>query len=161
MSEKKQDINLREVMTSYSMSANIVRTVLAPSGVLRITLNDPVRRNSLSEKMLLELDEAIEHANVNHSVRVIILGAVGSVFCAGHDLKEIAAGWKASDRGRCYFQGVLSQCSRVMQKIVACQAPIIAEIDGVATAAGCQLVASCDLALASERSQFCTNKIQH
>ena len=78
------------------------------------------------------------------------------MFCAGHDLKEMTAGRQNADRGRAYFTKILNQCSSVMQKIVTCPKPVIAEIDGIATAAGCQLVASCDLAVASEDAQFCT-----
>ena len=87
---------------------------------------------------------------------MIVLAAVGPVFCAGHDLKEMTTGRQNADRGRAYFTKILNQCSSVMQKIVTCPKPVIAEIDGVATAAGCQLVASCDLAVASETAQFCT-----
>jgi len=78
------------------------------------------------------------------------------VFCAGHDLKEMTSGRQNADRGRAYFTKILTQCSRVMQKIVTCPKPVIAEVGGVATAAGCQLVASCDLAVAAEAAQFCT-----
>ena len=78
------------------------------------------------------------------------------MFCAGHDLKEMTASRQNADKGRGYFTKILDQCSSVMQKIVNCPKPVIAEIDGVATAAGCQLVASCDLAVASKDAQFCT-----
>ena len=99
---------------------------------------------------------AFDAASTNADVRVIILSAAGPVFCAGHDLKEMTACRQNADRGRAYFSKILDQCSTVMQKIVTCPKPVIAEIDGVATAAGCQLVASCDLAVASETAQFCT-----
>ena len=125
-------------------------------GILRLTLNDPTRRNALSEAMLMALGVAFDAASTNADVRVIILSAAGPVFCAGHDLKEMTAGRQNADRGRAYFTKILNQCSSVMQKIVTCPKPVIAEIDGVATAAGCQLVASCDLAVASETAQFCT-----
>ena len=125
-------------------------------GILRLTLNDPARRNALSETMLVALGAAFDAANTNPDVRVVILAAAGPVFCAGHDLKEMTAGRQNVDRGRAYFAKILDQCSSVMQKIVTCPKPVIAEIDGVATAAGCQLVASCDLAVASETAQFCT-----
>lgn len=125
-------------------------------GALTITLNDPIRRNALSEAMLGALGKAFDWASDNADVRVITVAAAGSVFCAGHDLKEMHAGRQSDDRGRAYFTKILDQCSSVMQAIVTCPKPVIAEIDGVATAAGCQLVASCDLAVASEDAQFCT-----
>jgi enoyl-CoA hydratase/carnithine racemase len=125
-------------------------------GILHLTLNDTNRRNALSEAMLAALGAAFDAASTNPDVRVIILAAAGPVFCAGHDLKEMTAGRQNADRGRAYFTKILHQCSSVMQKIVTCPKPVIAEIDGVATAAGCQLVASCDLAVASEIAQFCT-----
>ena len=136
--------------------ANILRSELSPDGISRLTLNDPTRRNSLSEAMLSALSEAFDHTGDNPDIRVVILAASGSVFCAGHDLKEMTAGRQNADRGRAYFTNILTQCSTVMQKIVNCPKPVIAEIDGVATAAGCQLVASCDLAVASANAQFCT-----
>lgn len=125
-------------------------------GVLRLTLNDPARRNALSEAMLSALGTAFEEAGRDPKVRVIVLAAEGPVFCAGHDLKEMTAGRAEKDRGRAYFTRILGQCSAVMQGIVACPKPVIAEVRGIATAAGCQLVASCDLALAAETAMFCT-----
>ena len=126
------------------------------SGVLRLTLNDATNRNALSEAMLLALEEAFDHVALDPTVRVVKLSGNGSVFCAGHDLKEMTAGRQNTDQGRAYFAKILNQCSALMQKIIACPKPVIAEIDGVATAAGCQLVASCDLAVASDAAQFCT-----
>ena len=134
----------------------MIKEAEAKSGVLRLTLNDQPRRNALSEGMLEALSEELDAASANADVRVIILAAVGEVYCAGHDLKEITAGRQNADRGRSYFTKILRKCSSVMQKIVTCPKPVIAEIDGVATAAGCQLVASCDLAVASKNAQFCT-----
>lgn len=125
-------------------------------GILRLTLNDPARRNALSEAMLTALGRTVEEAGRDPEVRVIVLAAEGPVFCAGHDLKEMTAGRAAQDRGRAYFTRILGQCSAVMQGIVACPKPVIAEVRGIATAAGCQLVASCDLALAAETAMFCT-----
>ena len=141
------DPNCAEILISSTQSA---------SGILRLTMNDPDRRNALSEAMLTTLGEAFVAASDSPDVRVIILAASGPVFCAGHDLKEMSVGRKNADRGRAYFTKILHQCSSVMQKIVTCPKPVIAEIDGVATAAGCQLVASCDLAVASKDAQFCT-----
>ncbi|WP_218044253.1 enoyl-CoA hydratase [Kiloniella majae] len=126
------------------------------AGVLRLTLNDDKRRNALSEEMLRKLKDAFSAAAVDASVRVIVLAAKGPVFSSGHNLKEMTAAREHDDRGRAYFAKILALCSEVMQGIVACPKPIIAEISGIATAAGCQLVASCDLAIASETAQFST-----
>ena len=126
------------------------------SGVLRLTLNVPDRRNALSEEMLAVLGDTFYQAGDDPNVRVIVLAAAGPVFCAGHDLKEMTAGRESADGGRAYFKKIMTKCSSVMQNIVTCPKPVIAEIDGIATAAGCQLVASCDLAVASEQAQFCT-----
>ena len=134
----------------------LVYSTQITEGILCLTLNDPNRRNALSEEMLVALSEAFDSVSDNPDIRVIILAAAGPVFCAGHDLKEMTAGRQNADRGRAYFKKILHQCSSVMQKIVTCPKPVIAEIDGVATAAGCQLVASCDLAVASKTAQFCT-----
>ena len=143
-------------MTPDQRDTNLLQAAQGSDGILCLTLNDPNRRNALSEAMLAALGSAFDAASTNPDVRVIILAAAGPVFCAGHDLKEMTAGRQNADRGRAYFTKILHQCSSVMQKIVTCPKPVIAEIDGVATAAGCQLVASCDLAVASETAQFCT-----
>ena len=143
-------------MTLGQQKAGLLLSTQSSDGILHLTLNDPIRCNALSEAMLEALGEAFDAASDNPDVRVIILAAAGPVFCAGHDLKEMTAGRQNVDRGRAYFSKILHQCSSVMQKIVTCPKPVIAQIDGVATAAGCQLVASCDLAVASEIAQFCT-----
>ncbi|MDA0332934.1 MAG: enoyl-CoA hydratase [Proteobacteria bacterium] len=143
-------------MTPDQRDTNLLQAAQGSDGILCLTLNDPNRRNALSEAMLVELGVTFDAASNNPDVRVIILAAMGPVFCAGHDLKEMTAGRQNVDRGRAYFTKILHRCSSVMQKIVTCPKPVIAEIDGVATAAGCQLVASCDLAVASEIAQFCT-----
>lgn len=129
---------------------------LDQDGILRLTLNDVARRNALSEAMMAELGAAITEAGSDASVRVIILAANGPAFCAGHDLKELTAGRAGDDRGRAYFTRIMGLCSGVMQAIVTCPKPVIAEVAGVATAAGCQLVASCDLAIAAQTARFST-----
>ncbi len=129
---------------------------LEDGGVLRLTLNDPGRRNALSEAMLGKLGSAFAEAGSDLAVRVVILAASGPAFCAGHDLKEMTAGRSGPDRGKAYFTRVMTSCSSVMQGIVNCPKPIIAEVTGAATAAGCQLVASCDLAVAADTAQFST-----
>lgn len=125
-------------------------------GVLRLTLNKPDRRNSLSEAMMAALAETLDAVRSDPTVRVCILAANGPAFCAGHDLKELSARRSDPDRGRAYFTDIMQRCSRLMQAIVRLPQPVIAEIDGVATAAGCQLVASCDLAYASTHARFAT-----
>lgn len=137
-------------------SGDILLRELGNDGVLRLTLNDVARRNALSEAMLAELGRTFAEADEDAAVRVIVLAANGPAFCAGHDLKEMTAGRDAPDRGRAYFARVMAQCSGVMQAIVNCPKPVIAEVTGVATAAGCQLVASCDLAVAAESARFST-----
>lgn len=129
---------------------------LDAQGILRLTLNDVARRNALSEAMLATLRVAFEEAGSDPAVRVIVLAASGPAFCAGHDLKEMTAGRAAEDGGKAYFAHVMSRCAGVMQGIVDCPKPVIAEVTGVATAAGCQLVASCDLAIAADTAQFST-----
>jgi enoyl-CoA hydratase/carnithine racemase len=129
---------------------------LDQDGILRLTMNDPGRRNALSEAMLGELGSAFAEAGSDPAVRVVILAANGPAFCAGHDLKEMTAGRAGDDRGRAYFTKVMGMCSGVMQAIVNCPKPVIAEVEGVATAAGCQLVASCDLAVAADTAKFST-----
>ncbi|UWQ74123.1 enoyl-CoA hydratase [Leisingera sp. M658] len=129
---------------------------LDDDGILRLTLNDSARRNTLSEAMLAALVQAFADAGENSQVRVIILAANGPAFCAGHDLKEMTAWRAAADGGRAYFTKVMAMCSAAMQAIVNCPKPVIAEVTGIATAAGCQLVASCDLAIAADTAQFST-----
>lgn len=135
---------------------DILLSDLDENGILRLTLNDPRRRNALSEEMLTRLGAAFADAGTNAAVRVVVLAAHGPAFCAGHDLKELTAGRVAPDKGRAYYAHIMALCSGVMQAIVTCSKPIIAEVTGVATAAGCQLVASCDLAIAASTAQFST-----
>ncbi|MBV1885696.1 MAG: enoyl-CoA hydratase [Parvibaculaceae bacterium] len=125
-------------------------------GVATLTLNRPKARNSLSEATLDALTAAFDAISEDESVRVVILGANGPAFSAGHDLKEINAHRTDADKGRAYYTDILARCSTLMQKIVACPKPVIAQIQGVATAAGCQLVASCDLAIAADTALFAT-----
>ena len=129
-------------------------------GVLRLTLNAPRSRNALSESMMTALLSALQEAAQDAAVRVIVIAANGPVFCAGHNLKEITAARSApenaADRGRAYFTRILNQCSALMASIPAHPKPVIAEVAGTATAAGCQLVASCDLAFAAESAGFAT-----
>jgi enoyl-CoA hydratase/carnithine racemase len=125
-------------------------------GVAILTLNRPQARNSLSESLLEALGDALTALARERAVRVVILAANGPAFCAGHDLKEITARRADPDRGRAYFQRIMTLSSTVMQQIVSLPQPVIAAIHATATAAGCQLVASCDLAIASQTAKFAT-----
>lgn len=124
-------------------------------GVLRLVLNNPPA-NTLSEAMLSSLQSALDEAENDAETRVIILAANGHLFCAGHDLKELTPHREDEDKGAAYFKSLMQTCATVMQSIVNHPKPVIAEVNGLATAAGCQLVASCDLAIASEDATFCT-----
>ena len=126
------------------------------AGVFRLTLNDPATRNSLSEAMMRELQGALDAAVNDLEVRVVVIAATGPVFSSGHNLKEISAKRSDADGGTAYFQSLFDTCARLMTAIVAHPRPVIAEVAGLASAAGCQLVASCDLAIASEKASFCT-----
>ena len=125
-------------------------------GVLRLILNDPDNKNALSDQMMHQLQQCISDASSNNSVKVIIIAAVGDVFCSGHNLKDITEARASVDGGKEYISDLFDLCSSLMQMITTCSKPVIAEINGVATAAGCQLVASCDLAIASDQSKFAT-----
>jgi enoyl-CoA hydratase/carnithine racemase len=135
---------------------NILLKTNNDEGVLRLTLNNPKNQNTLSEQMLKLLKAEFSKASNDKSVRVIILAANGPIFCAGHDLKEITEVRKGKDSGESYFKRLFHSCSDLMQLIVNNPKPVIAEINGIATAAGCQLVASCDLAIATNDSKFAT-----
>ncbi|MBR0672191.1 enoyl-CoA hydratase [Neoroseomonas soli] len=125
-------------------------------GVAILTLNRPAARNSLSLPMLEALENALAAIGEDRSVRCVVLAAAGPVFSAGHDLREITAHRADADGGRGFFDRAMETCSRVMQAVVGLPQPVVAAVQGVATAAGCQLVASCDLAVASDQARFCT-----
>src|ERR1700742_3940995 len=121
-----------------------------------LTLNRPDARNSLSERLIAALDAALREIHNDNSVRAVVIAATGKAFSAGHDLKELTARRSDADRGRAYFAEIMTACSAMMQAIVNLPKPVIAAVQGIATAAGCQLVASCDLAIASEAASFAT-----
>ena len=135
---------------------SIIKTSTNNNGIFRITLSNPKNHNALSEDMMFNIQSALDEAASDKKIRVIIISADGPTFSAGHDLKELKTGRKNSDKGRAYFKEVMSKCSKLMQSIVKNPKPVIAEVGGVATAAGCQLVASCDLAYAGESAKFAT-----
>jgi enoyl-CoA hydratase/carnithine racemase len=121
-----------------------------------LTLNRPQARNSLSEGLIAELHAALRDIHDDTSVRAVVLAANGPAFSAGHDMKELTARRADADRGRAYFAQIMTACSAMMQAIVQLPKPVVAAVQGVATAAGCQLAASCDLAVASEEASFAT-----
>ncbi|MEH2674894.1 enoyl-CoA hydratase [Bradyrhizobium elkanii] len=121
-----------------------------------LTLNRPGARNSLSEGLIAELHVALDEIGGDKRIRAVVLAANGPAFCAGHDLKELTARRSDADRGRAYFAQIMNACSAMMQAIVRLPKPVVAAVQGIATAAGCQLVASCDLAVASEAAAFAT-----
>jgi len=125
-------------------------------GIAVLTLNRPQTRNSLSEAMLEALGDALTAIAHDRTVRAVVLAANGPAFCSGHDLKELSAHRADADRGRGYFKHIMTACSTMMQQIVALPQPVIAAVQATATAAGCQLVASCDLAVASRDAKFAT-----
>jgi len=125
-------------------------------GIALLTLNRPALRNALSDSMVAALGEALAAIARDQQLRAVVIAAEGPAFCAGHDLKELTARRDDPDHGRAYYRQVMESCSALMQAIVRLPQPVIAAVQGIATAAGCQLVASCDLAVASARAGFCT-----
>ncbi|MBS8239132.1 enoyl-CoA hydratase [Marinobacter lipolyticus] len=134
------------------MPAEPMILITKDSGVTTLTLNQPERRNSLSMAMLQALSHALTELAADNDTRVVVLAASGSVFCAGHDLKEVRDQFGSQHQQQALFD----QCSKVMQQVVNLPKPVIARVAGVATAAGCQLVASCDLAVAADTARFAT-----
>ncbi len=124
--------------------------------ILKLTLNRPEQRNALTAALIEDLKDAIEKMGSDQSVQVGIIAATGSAYCAGHDLGELSAHTQDEDRGKAFFQGLFQACSALMLAITQCPKPIIAEVQGIATAAGCQLVATCDLAVAAKSAHFAT-----
>ena len=134
----------------------ILKSSLNKQGILRLTLCCLHNHNALSEEMMFNIQSALDETLNDERIRVIIISADGPTFSAGHDLKELTQGRKNLDKGREYFKETMTKCSRLMQTIVNNPKPVIAEVAGIATAAGCQLVASCDLAYASKSAKFST-----
>src|SRR5437588_11996633 len=132
----------------------LLREDLGEIGLL--TLNRPEARNSLPEALLAALTESLGEIATDKRVRVVVLAANGPAFSAGHDMKEMTARRSDADRGRAYFKQLMNACSTMMQAIVHLPKPVIAAVQGPASAAGCQLVASCDLAIASRAAKFAT-----
>lgn len=142
-------------MTASSGSTDLLVTRPAP-GVAQVTLNRPGARNALSLSLIHQLHVIIRTLGTDHDVAAIVLAADGPVFSSGHDLKELNAHRNDADGGQAFFDTTMKSCAAMMQAIVACPRPVIAAVQGVATAAGCQLVATCDLAVAAKTAQFAT-----
>lgn len=135
----------------------LIRETLGP--VTRLTLNAPGSFNALSDAMLAALKSTFTALASDPSTRVIILRGAGKAFCAGHDLREMQAARSAPDKGADYFRDLFARCAEVMQMISALPQPVIASVHGIATAAGCQLVASCDMAVAADGTRFGVNGV--
>jgi enoyl-CoA hydratase/carnithine racemase len=127
--------------------------------VCHLHLNAPERLNALSDEMLAALQEQIDALHDDTSVRVVVISGAGKAFCAGHDLKQMTAGRQAEDGGKAYFKDLFDRCARVMTGVQRLPQPVIAQVHGIATAAGCQLVASCDMAIAAEGTRFGVNGV--
>lgn len=140
--------------TAAPQSPILLRETLG--GVAVLTLNRPQARNSLSEGLIAELHAALKEIRDDAKVRAVVIASNGPAFSAGHDLKELTARRADADHGRGYFGQIMTACSAMMQAIVHLPKPVVAAVQGIATAAGCQLVASCDLAVASEAATFAT-----
>src|SRR5262250_1696168 len=132
----------------------------AVGSIALLTLNHPQARNSLSEAMLAALSRELESVATDARIRAVVLAANGPAFSAGHDLKELAAHRADADGGRGYTRQVMERCSAVMLSLLRLPQPVIAAVEATATAAGCQLVATCDLAVASTSAKFCTPGVQ-
>ncbi len=129
------------------------------NAVATLTLNSPQNLNALSEEMLTALQSQLDLLSNDQSIRAIILRGAGKVFCAGHDLKQMTAARQHPDAGKAYFNTLFEQCATLMQTITKQPQPVIAQVHGIATAAGCQLVASCDMAVAATGTRFGVNGV--
>ena len=137
------------------MNFNVILTE-NNNNIFNIILNDKKNQNTLSENMINELTSALDIADKDQNVKVIILSSNGNIFCAGHNLKDLNSQRLQDDKGESYFKKIFQMCSRLMLKINKNSKPVIAMVDGIATAAGCQLISSCDLAYSSYRAKFAT-----
>ena len=127
--------------------------------VARLTMNAPASLNALSDDMLAALKDAFGALLTDARIRVVILAGAGRAFCAGHDLRQMQAARQSPDNGAAFFADLFARCAHVMQMIPALPQPVIAEVQGIATAAGCQLAASCDMVVASETARFGVNGV--
>ncbi len=142
---------------SGEIQAPVLREV--SEGVATLTLNDPRRLNALAEGMLAAVTEEMTTLAADTSIRAIIIRGAGKHFCAGHDLRQMSAHRADEDGGHAYFEELFEACSTMMLSFVSAPQPVIAEVTGVATAAGCQMVAACDLAVAAASARFATSGV--
>ena len=129
------------------------------NSVAYILLNSPDTLNSLSDEMLAALTKELENLKNDPKIRAVVLEGAGKAFCAGHNLKEMTKGRKAEDGGKAYFLDLFKRCAKMMMLIQKLPQPVIAKVHGIATAAGCQLVATCDLAIAEKSTKFGVNGV--
>ena len=129
------------------------------NAVAHLKMNAPEKLNALSEAMLNALQSQFDSLQNDRQIRTVILSGTGKAFCAGHDLKEMTAGRQAEDGGKAYFSELFQKCARMMTSIQKLPQPVIAQVHGIATAAGCQLVASCDMAVAADSARFGVNGV--
>ena len=127
--------------------------------VTRLVMNAPERLNALSDEMLAALHTSLDEIANDRSVRAVIISGNGKAFCAGHDLKQMTAGRQAEDGGRAYFKDLFDRCAAMMARVQTMPQPVIAQVHGIATAAGCQLVATCDMAIAAQDTKFGVNGV--
>ncbi len=127
--------------------------------IATLTLNNPAKLNALSEAMLEALQTELDRIAGDRAVRAVVLRGAGKAFCAGHDLREMTAARQSEDGGRGYFEALFAQCAAMMMTIPTLPQPVIAEVHGIATAAGCQLAATCDLVVAAEDARFGVNGV--
>ena len=129
------------------------------NAVASLTLNTPQKLNALSEEMLAALQSELDSIAQDHGVRAVVIKAEGNAFCAGHDLKQMTAARQNEDGGKAYFNELFATCGHLMTSITKMPQPVIAQVHGIATAAGCQLVASCDMAVAAKGTRFGVNGV--
>lgn len=129
------------------------------ASVARLTLNNPGALNALSDAMLAALAQEFSALAQDNTIRAVVIAGMGKAFCAGHDLKEMTAARAGPDGGKAYFNDLFGRCGAVMQAITQLPQPVIAEVHGIATAAGCQLVATCDMAVAATGTRFGVNGV--
>jgi len=144
----------KKITTKFSSKSESSIIFNEMNSVVTITLNRPKKFNALTEEMLTALQKILDNIVTNKSIRIVILQGAGKAFCGGHDLKEMIA-----TREESYYKNLFLKCSKIMMTINNMPQPVIAKVHGIATAAGCQLVAACDLAVASEDASFATSGI--
>lgn len=151
--EPRSDGKTADIMSPHEPVLQVARDA---RGVVTLTLNRPLAFNALNEALLSALQAQLDALAQDASVRVVVLAASGKAFCAGHDLKEMRA-----EPSLAYYQKLFAQCSQVMQSLQRLPVPVIARVQGIATAAGCQLVAQCDLAVAADTARFATSGVNY